>query len=206
MTKAALHAEAHIDAEWDVDFGRHACRPIAGTSKWSQHSWPGGNARDIVQGGRGYGDTSNSHQAYLDKVYAWLVEHKEELSIRIILWRKTNHYDHIHIDMWPTGYRTPPCKGGVERYKYSWGEVAIGDPGPENGRWQPDGGMEILLMDLTDWVKNLSDDNLDDMRAADLYTGDSQYWKDLRDNDPTNESWERFYTDVDVNAKIGAAQ
>ena len=70
---------------------------------------------------------------------------------------------------------------------------------PSNGE-----GTVLLPMELVDWVTNLTDENLDDMRAAGLYGGQSQYWKDLRDNDPENDAWNRFFTDVDVNAKIGA--
>ncbi len=77
--------------------------------------------------------------------------------------------------------------------------AALYGDNPGNGE-----GTVLLPMELEAWVTNLSDDNLDDMKAAGLYTGDSQYWKDLRDNDPGNEVWERFYTDVDVNAKIGS--
>lgn len=70
---------------------------------------------------------------------------------------------------------------------------------PSNGE-----GTVLLPMELVDWVVNLSDQNLDKMLAAGLYTGQSQYWKDLRDSDPGHEAWERFFTDVDVNAKIGS--
>lgn len=68
-----------------------------------------------------------------------------------------------------------------------------------------DEGTVLLPMELETWVTNLSDDNIRDMRKAGLYQGDPQHWINLRDSNPTHSSWERFYTDVDVNAKIGAA-
>jgi len=104
----------------DVKFGVTNCRPIAGTSTWSQHSWS--NAIDIFFSE--YGDTSPTHQAQIDEVAVWLREHEAELDIRVFLWKTKNHYDHIHLDFWPKGYGTPPCKNGLPaRWKYPSGLV-----------------------------------------------------------------------------------
>lgn len=108
---------------------------------WSQHAWPGGNARDI------FGPDhlpSGSSQALLDVVAAYLRVNQKRMGIRTILWRVRDHYNHIHADMWPTGYGVPPCAGGRERYMYSDGRIvrAVGGNVPPQG-----------LFDLEDTVQ-----------------------------------------------------
>ena len=114
----------------DMYTSRTSCRLINGTNRYSQHSWP--NALDLTNVKYGY-STNDVNQAYLDEVYAFLKDNEDALSIRLILWRKPRHYNHIHIDFWPTGYSTPPCKGGSLRFQYESGRTVFGDPGPVNG-------------------------------------------------------------------------
>ena len=121
-------------------YGGHAsCRPISGTAKPSQHAYP--NARDLTLEAYGY-STDPVNQAFLDGVYEFLKENFDKLSLRLIIWRGraypsgnqvSGHFNHIHIDFWPTGYPQPPCLGGKLRYQFSNGRVVYGDPGPENG-------------------------------------------------------------------------
>lgn len=138
MTTAATQLEAHLDALWpQLIFQRSNCRPIAGTDTWSQHSWPGGNARDVFGPDM---SPSRSSQALLDKVYAHLRYHRYVFKIKVILWRVAGHWDHVHLDPWPTGIGNPPCAGGAERYRYSTGQVVYAKGGlvkPEGKIWMP---------------------------------------------------------------------
>lgn len=59
----------------------------------------------------------------LDEVYRYLVANRYKFGIKVILWRVKDHFDHIHIDLWPTGVATPPCKKGADRYRYSDGRI-----------------------------------------------------------------------------------
>lgn len=123
----------------DLYGGHYSCRPIDNTSTPSQHAWP--NARDLTHERYGY-STDPENQQYLDGVAAYLWEHREQLSLRALFWRGRSwftgnkvegHYNHIHIDFWPTGQPRPPCQGGSLRYRYKDGRVVYGDPGPANG-------------------------------------------------------------------------
>ena len=132
--------ERTLKAEFpDLYAGQWNCRKIGSSSTWSQHSW--GNALDITNVNYGY-STDPQNQAYLDTVVDFLRVNEENLSLRMILWRGksvftgskvSGHQDHVHVDMYPKGYSTPPCGGGSSRYQYENGRVVIGDPGPENG-------------------------------------------------------------------------
>lgn len=136
MTRAATELQDYLDRRWpSLLFEGVNCRPIAGTAIWSQHSWPGGNARDIFGPDKAPSQTS---QALLDVAAAHLRTHKTELGIKMILWRVKDHFNHIHVDMWPTGYSKPPCGGGHERYKYSNGKIvsAIGGNVPPEGDFE----------------------------------------------------------------------
>ncbi len=134
MSKWATFVESELVKVFDLKYGQWNCRPISGTDIWSQHSW--GNALDLVHEDYGY-SRNPDHQAELDLVFEWLQANSEALSIRLILWRRSGHYDHIHIDGWPTGYETPPCADGTLRMLYPKGthlpRVVYGDPGPMNG-------------------------------------------------------------------------
>jgi hypothetical protein len=119
LTRAASNLETYLDGQWPLlTFQRFNCRPIAGTSTYSQHAWPGGNARDI------FGPTW-----MLDRVAAHLRDRRVRFGIKTVLWRVKGHYDHVHADMWPTGYGRPPCAGGVERYRYSNGRIVAASGG-----------------------------------------------------------------------------
>jgi len=118
----------------DLRAGKCNCRKISGSSTWSQHSWC--NALDIRHVDWGY-STHPTHQAWLDEVYEYIMAHFDELSIRVILWRRRDHFNHIHIDGWPKGYRTPSCGGGTTLYQWPDGHIEqfskYGSPDPING-------------------------------------------------------------------------
>ena len=108
--------------EWTINnygpnhIGIYKCRHISDSQSYSQHSWR--NAGDI------WGPVP-----LLDEISAALdVEFGEY--IRYKLWRRKNHWNHIHVDMWPYGYFTPPCAGGHLRIKYEDGTVTHSEPFP----------------------------------------------------------------------------
>ena len=106
----------------DALFGQFNCRRRNGWN-WSQHAGSEpvrgyrGNAIDIVHKDHGYGDTSPAHQAWLDKVHAYLFANRVALDLNELIWRKRNHFDHIHTSPYPklydAGTYKPPCKGGT---------------------------------------------------------------------------------------------
>lgn len=116
------------------------CRPIAGSSTWSQHSWA--NAADI------FVDKQTGDELY-ERLRATFGEH-----IKTILWQVRDHHDHIHLDTWPTGIGTPPCAGGSTRVRHKDGstgtqftddieEVEVKIPKPN---WLPDSTLEYLVL------------------------------------------------------------
>lgn len=135
MSTAAAQLEAHLDGRYKtLTFQCCNCRPIAGTKFASQHSWPGGNARDI------FGPVW-----LLDIVAAYLRAHRWLFGIKVILWRVKDHYDHVHVDMWPTGVPAPPCMGGSERYRYRNGRIVTG----VNGKVPPEGVIPTVGSEAT---------------------------------------------------------
>ena len=114
-TPALARAMRLLIAEFPgIRFGIYNRRKISGSETWSQHSWP--NALDIVF--TKYGDTSWTHQAQLDKVYEYIMDNAVLFKARYVLWRRRNHWDHIHLDFWPMGYGTPAVKRGGSSNMY----------------------------------------------------------------------------------------
>ena len=100
----------YVKGQYGRAIGVRNCRPIAGSSTWSQHSWS--NANDIYVGDKALGDE------IVNNLYDKFGEY-----VRYILWWRAGHYDHIHVDMWPYGYATPLCAGGSLRVKHKNGIV-----------------------------------------------------------------------------------
>ena len=66
-----------------------------------------------------------------DEIAANLNDNFGEHIRNILTWRyNAAHWNHIHVDMWPKGWLTPPCAGGQLRIKYKDGTVTIGEPFP----------------------------------------------------------------------------
>jgi len=107
QTPPSVQAEAILREHFPgLRFGRYNCRPISGSSIFSQHSW--NNALDIWE-----------TVEVLDEVNKFLGRHLHDLNIRVRLWRVRNHYNHIHIDFWPKGIGVPHCRNGqLSTYQY----------------------------------------------------------------------------------------
>lgn len=192
--KAANQTESQLlHAFPGIKMGQWNCRKISDGSAYSQHAW--GAGLDITHGDFGY-STDPEHQLWLDGVAAWLTEHQAALSIRKVLWRVKDHYNHIHVDHWAYNIKTPPCDGGVTEQKASDGTILqpFLDHGPENGYvdgWLPpptEGELEMLA--YTDWANGMFD-HFSDQEIANLYDagfilGQERddaiaYWVRLRD-------------------------
>lgn len=84
-----------------TSWGVANCRKVSGSTRWSYHAPnPYAQAWDI------HGST-----ATLDEVARYLAANRERLKIIELLWRVTNHYDHIHVAVEPRRnvYATPSC-------------------------------------------------------------------------------------------------
>ncbi len=101
-------------AKYGQSIGVTNCRRISGSQTYSQHSWS--NAADIY---------TSSHNLQ-DKIAADLRSMYGDDIRNILTWRYNNaHWNHLHVDMWPKGWLTPPCvEGGHQRIKYKDGTVA----------------------------------------------------------------------------------
>ncbi len=106
-----------VKGRYGPHIGVTHCRFIAGSLTYSQHSWS--NAGDIYVPDKATGDLI-------------VADLKKEFKghYRYILWWRKNHYNHIHIDMWPHGYSVPPCKNGALRIRYKSGKVTVSQSFP----------------------------------------------------------------------------
>jgi len=100
----------YAKAEYGLHVGIYKCRRIAGSQAYSQHSWR--NAADIYT-------TSRKRQ---DAIAADLKEKFGSHIRNVLTWRyNSDHWNHVHVDMWPRGLYTPPCAGGSLRVKHEDG-------------------------------------------------------------------------------------
>lgn len=137
MTPNAARVRDELLAKWGAQIshiGVTNCRRIAGSSTWSQHAWS--NALDI--------HTSDDTGSIIAAVL------RNDPNSKTVLWHVPGHFDHVHVDFWPTGHGTPPCAGGVLRVRHADGRidqdwtpdyqedemVKTGDRGPHVKRWQ----------------------------------------------------------------------
>ena len=110
----------YIKANYDLAIGVTNCRRISGSQTYSQHSWS--NAVDLY---------TSSH-ALQDEIAANLALIYGTHIRNILTWRYNSaHWNHVHVDMWPMGWLTPPCAGGELRIKYRDGTVTNG-PFPDS--------------------------------------------------------------------------
>jgi hypothetical protein len=105
----------YVKAVYDLPIGVTNCRRIAGSQTFSQHSWS--NAGDIYTTNK---DLQDVIAINLERVFGDHIRN-------ILTWRyNPAHWNHIHIDMWPRGWLTPPCAGGPLRIKYRDGTISNG--------------------------------------------------------------------------------
>jgi hypothetical protein len=195
MSRAAKQLREYLDDRYPgVRISRYACRDTLGGSV-SQHSakdWDeyDSNALDVMGAPNALGLSREATQAYLDVVYADVMAHAVEWSIRLVLWRVAGHEGHIHFDLWPTCLTHKWC--GDPEVTPSWetstGQRSIGrDPDPENGEYHGP-TLEDDPM-FTDWSNGLfdlmSDDEIVALYQAGFIMGDPDeyftYFADLRD-------------------------
>lgn len=109
----------YVKATYGLRVGVTKCRLIDGLQKYSQHSWS--NA----------GDIKTSNKDLQDKIAADLQDRFGDHIHIILTWRyNAAHWNHLHVDMWPKGLGTPPCKGGDLKIKYKNGLVTTDMPFP----------------------------------------------------------------------------
>lgn len=171
----------------ELQFGYYNRRKISGSSVWSQHSWP--NALDVYGPGLGSGPED---QAMLDEVYQFLRKHWDSLNLKVALWRVRNHYNHIHIDFWPSGYGTPSLIRG----------------GPDNRYRYPDGSIrrETVLLNTFDLEEDIMQNGDQGLRVVavqkqlmELGYELPEYGADGDYGDETEEAVEAFQTDTELD-------
>jgi hypothetical protein len=102
----------YVKGKYGYDVGIYNCRKISGSQTYSQHSWS--NANDIYITDR---ITQDAVAADLRRTFGGQIRN-------VLTWRyNAAHWNHIHVDMWPKGYMTPPCKGGTLRVKHIDGSI-----------------------------------------------------------------------------------
>ena len=194
MSRAAKQCRKWVEANYPgVRISRKSCRDTAGGGV-SQHSaFPSGtgaydsNAIDI------FGPEElpyDEERAFVQVIVDQLEQHREEWSIRLLLWNVADHYGHAHVDFWPTCLDHMWCgKTETSRWRKQNGIMyRSGDPDPDNGDYNGP-TMEDDVM-----PRRLFEDMIRALFAIDEdFQGSSTYWIDLID-DPENPEWANFWT------------
>lgn len=191
MSRAAKQCRKYLEATYPgVRISRKACRNTAGGSV-SQHSaYPSGaggydsNAMDIF--GPEILDREDE-QSFVDVIVADLEAHRDEWSIRLILWRTTNHHGHAHIDFWPTCQQRKWCGRAITpQWRKSDGTVyRTADPDPENGNYD---GTETQEEEMPRQLFEDMIDALFDIGQEFQPANGAAYWKALIDS-PDDPQW-----------------
>lgn len=190
MSRAARQCREWIEDTFPgVRISRRACRDTAGGAV-SQHSAfdtneYDSNALDIMGGPEGMSWAENVE--LIDQIVKTLEPHREDWSIRLILWKTSGHYGHAHIDFWPTCVTHKWCGSSViPRWELSDGQTTIlsRDPDPENGEYYgPHEGDDLMPRQLFEGMIRAL------FAIGEEFTGDPQFWIDLIDY-PDDEQWE----------------
>lgn len=222
MTIAATQLREYLEGKYPgVRISRLSCRLTAGGSI-SQHSAYDGydsNAMDIMGGP--LGQTFDQNVALIQTIVDDVEAHRDDWSIRLILWQVPDHFGHAHFDFYPT--MTAPAKwcgsDVTPRWTSSDGtNEYTRDPEPENGRYE--GNDEMLT--FADWANGLFD-HIDDgeitaLREAGYWNAGSpdvaaadQFWIDMRDKGTVGrtpgerQEVARFVQTCEVSAWLNAA-
>ncbi len=157
LTPAALRLKADLAARFPgIQFGIYNRRKIAGSTTWSQHSWP--NALDIFF--TSYGDRSAAHQQMLDQVAKYIRDNYARYDVRYLLWKNNAaHQDHIHVDFWPFGYGTPSLtRGGADNLYKTQSGIIITQAQLEEGDNELALLTEAEQQQLKDFLKFIKDE------------------------------------------------
>ena len=101
-----------VKRNYGLNNGIYNCRRISGSQTYSQHSWS--NAVDIY----------TQSKSFQDKMASELKKEFGSHIRNVLTWRyNAAHWNHIHVDMWPKGWLTPPCKGADLRLKHKHGDI-----------------------------------------------------------------------------------
>lgn len=107
-------ATSRVKAVWRFVFtwfpqaaslGVYNCRPISGSTKWSEHAWA--DALDLTDP-----ETAKTGKPspYTDQVVAAIRHRADQLHVTRVLWRDGGAHDrHAHVDLDPDHSGTPPC-------------------------------------------------------------------------------------------------
>jgi hypothetical protein len=196
MSEAAKQCRKWIQANYEgVRISRKACRDTAGGSV-SQHSaYKSGegsfdsNALDI------FGPEEldyDDERAFVDEIVQQLEAHRDEWSIRLILWNVKDHYGHAHVDFWPTCLEHKWCGRAIRpQWRYSDGTIRRSvSPDPENGYYNgPEQEGELMPRELFEmWIDAAF--NLDEEFQPAV--GGADYFKSII-NDPGHPDWVNFF-------------
>ena len=206
MSQAAKQLRRRLLIEFPgIRIGRKNCRDTAGGSVSQHSSYQYGeydsNALDVMGPSLALGYTYTETQEWLDTVYAFIDGHRQEWSIRIMLWRVPDHHGHIHIDHYPTCLEHEWCgRDIVPRWAYSTGETFTAkDPAPENGEYHgPEDDMtynQLRAAEFDHWT----DENIIEAYDAGMFqdpnrTAFIDYWVTDR-SERTDVEKARFITD-----------
>ena len=107
MSQAAKQLREDLEAKFPgIRISRKSCRNTAGGSVSQHSSYCYGcydsNAVDVMGPSLSWGYTYRETQAWLDVVYAYIMENFHAWSLRIVLWRVPDHFGHIHCDFYPS--------------------------------------------------------------------------------------------------------
>ena len=94
-------------------WGIFNCRPIAGSSSWSQHAW--GNAEDFSDGGvaaaeaQRWFNENTSRLPIAEVIGRGRIWTKASQGFRALSPSANQHHDHWHVSADPLGDGSPPC-------------------------------------------------------------------------------------------------
>lgn len=155
MTMAAAQCREWIEDTFPgTPISRRSCRDT-NSGFISQHSAYGygtydSNALDLYGPGKTSGPADS---AWLDRIVTELEAKRHEWSIRLILWQVKDHYNHVHVDFWPTCRTRQWCgdRNVTPVWKHSDDSlVQTTDPAPENGLYTGDEAV-LRIFDKT-WM------------------------------------------------------
>lgn len=133
----------------------------------------------------------DDERGFVNDIVEALELHREEWSIRIVLWNVDGHYGHAHVDFWPTCLEHRWCGRAITpQWRNKDGSKQRTDsPFPENGYYNgpPDEGDLMPKALFEDMIRALFD-------IGQEFQPDSgaNYWIQMI-ADPDNPEWLDFW-------------